>query len=295
MVSETTALRGYPDGQLDLQFSPAAWHADRERTLAHHIRYGAEVADRLHAFRDIRYGSGPLQTMDIFPGPVARAPICIALHGGFWRTSDKKAFLFLGERLAEQGVGYFVINFDMCPAVGIETIIRQVHEAVEWIQRHAGKYSCDPSRIYLFGHATGAHLAASLLTGTSVGLPQFDRGPLLGALLVSGLYDLRQIPRLKVNQTLKLTPETALLYSPLFKADAIRAPVIIAAAANETPEFIAQSKDMATATTRADVPTQFRLVPDCGHFDILDTLLSSEGGLFSDFMRLMADEREVRN
>jgi arylformamidase len=288
MNSKMPALREYADDQLDLQFSPAAWHPDREKTLAHHIDHGAEVADRLHAVKDVRYGNGPLQTMDIFPGPVERSPVCIAFHGGFWRTSDKKAFAFLGERMAKHGVGYFVVNFDMCPAVDIGTIIHQVHEALAWIQLHAGEYACDPSRMYLFGHATGAHLAASLLAGTSIGLPQFDRRALLGALLISGLYDLRRVPQLKVNQTLKLTPGAALLYSPLFGVHAIRTPIIIGVAANETPEFIAQSKDMAEATVRAGVSTQFRLVPDCGHFDILDTLLSPGEGLFSDFMHLIA-------
>jgi len=280
-------MRKYAPARMAIEFSPAAWHSDREATLARHIAHGAEVAERLHPLKDVRYGPGPLQTMDIFPARTKDSPLCIALHGGLWNVSDKRAFLFLGERLAEVGMGYFVINFDMCPAIDIEGIIKQVRDATAWIHREADKYQCDPMQIYVFGHATGAHLGAALLTCDWEAYPGFKSSALRGSLLVSGLYDLRYFTELPINKTLRLTPESAARCSPLLEQIHVKSPIAISAAANETPEFIAQTQDMAVAAVRAGVPTNFRVLPDCGHFDILDTLLRPDSVLFSDFMSLV--------
>lgn len=280
-------MRQYTPEEMAVQFSPAAWHPDREATLAGHIAHGAEVAERLHPLKDVRYGPGPLQTMDIFPARKKGSPLCIALHGGLWRGSDKRAFLYFGERLAEAGIGYFVLNFDMCPAIDIEGIIQQVRDATAWIHHNAAEYQCDPAQMFVFGHATGAQLGAELLTCDWKAYPGFDPSALRGSLLVSGLYDLRYFTKLKLNETLKLTAESAARCSPLLKEILVKSPIAISVAANETPEFIEQTRDMAVATVKAGISTNFRIVPDVGHFDILDSMLTPDSVLYADFIQMV--------
>ncbi len=280
-------MRDYTPERLLIEFSPAAWHPGYEATLAGQAEHGAHVAKGLSPLIDVRYGPGPLQTMDIFPGPTPSAPACIVFHGGLWHRSDKRFFLFSAEPLVAAGMACFVVNFDHCPGIDLDGIVRQVRDAAAWVQREGHKYQCDPSRIYLFGHATGAHLAATLLTCDWNAWPDFDPGALSGSLLVSGLYDLRYFPQLPINEILKLTPEAAARCSPLLAALHVKAPMIIAAAAGETPEFIAQSRDMADAAAKAGAAVKLQIVDGVGHFDILDTLSDLESPLMRDFIALV--------
>ena len=64
----------------------------------------------------------------------------------------------------------------------------QVRRAIVWVRENAASFGGDPERLYLSGHSSGAHLAAAALT-------MLPRGTVQGALLVSGMYDLRG-PRL---------------------------------------------------------------------------------------------------
>jgi len=38
---------------------------------------------------DVRYGPGPLQTLDVFRATGARPPLHLYFHGGYWRAYDK--------------------------------------------------------------------------------------------------------------------------------------------------------------------------------------------------------------
>jgi arylformamidase len=74
----------------------AAWH-DRmynNRALVpdfadHFARWqqaSAQARKTLAVQRDLRYGEGPNETLDVFPAARPGAPVVVFIHGGYWRS-----------------------------------------------------------------------------------------------------------------------------------------------------------------------------------------------------------------
>lgn len=55
----------------------------------------------------------------------------------------------------------------------------------------------------LFGHSAGAHLIASILCGEQNSQKTYER--ISGLVLFSGLYDIRTVQNMFINEILKLT------------------------------------------------------------------------------------------
>jgi len=51
------------------------------------------------------------------------------IHGGYWRSLDKKDFSFLAPAWVDAGVSLAVVNYDLCPKVTMEEIVRQMLRA----------------------------------------------------------------------------------------------------------------------------------------------------------------------
>ena len=69
----------------------ARWAADSEAARA-----------RLDGHLNLRYGSGPRQTVDLFPAAQPRGAL-LFIHGGYWRALDKSDLRLL--RLMTKRVG----------------------------------------------------------------------------------------------------------------------------------------------------------------------------------------------
>src|SRR5436190_16266413 len=82
--------------------------------------------------REIRYGSGPKETLDLFvPAASARGTL-LFIHGGYWRALDKADHSFVAPPFVAAGIAVPVINYDLCPEVTIPTIVEQFRPAVTW-------------------------------------------------------------------------------------------------------------------------------------------------------------------
>src|ERR1700758_5669738 len=65
----------------------------------------SEVArSELDAKLDLRYGSGPKQTIDLFPAANPRAAL-LFIHGGYWRALDKRGPSFVPPPLLARHAG----------------------------------------------------------------------------------------------------------------------------------------------------------------------------------------------
>src|SRR5207244_8959458 len=88
------------------------------------------------------------------------------------------------------------------------TMADQVRRAVAWVYKNAASFGGDPSRLYLSGHSSGAHLGGVVVTTDwrrDFGLPA---DIIKGALLVSGMYDLKPVRLSKQSQDVKFDNET---------------------------------------------------------------------------------------
>ena len=240
---------------------------------------------------DLRYGEAPGETIDLFPARKGDGSCMLFIHGGYWRTLDKRDFSYLAPAWVGAGVSLAVVNYDLCPRVSVEEIVRQVLRASRWLWLHAEQYGMDEERLYVCGHSAGGHLTAMMMAAI---WPVFDRrlpkDLYKGGLAISGIYDLR--PLLQVDWLqgdLRLDEEAALRVSPIFMPAASRAPVMSCVGGDESSEFHRQNA-LLGASWRGAFAGDIAM-PGTHHFSVVDGLANPSSALFAGARRLMKLDR----
>ena len=260
----------------------ARWQEDSARERA-----------SMSAQLDLRYGEAPGETLDLFPARQGDGTCLMFIHGGYWRSLDKKDFSFLAPSWVGAGVSLAVVNYDLCPKVSMDEIVRQMLRASRWLWLHAEDYGMDQDRLYVTGHSAGGHLTAMLMTAL---WPTFDarlpRDLWKGGLAISGVYDLR--PLLQVDwlqPDLRLDEESALRLSPAFMPPATRAPLMTCAGGGESSEFLRQNALLGSGGRWRSVFAGDVAMPGRDHFTVVDGLADPASALFQGARRLMKLDR----
>jgi arylformamidase len=229
----------------------------------------------------------PGETLDIFPARKGDGSCLMFIHGGYWRAMDKKEYSFLAPSLVDGGVSLAVVNYDLCPQVSMEDIVRQMLRASRWMWLHAQEYGMDQDRLYVAGHSAGGHLTAMMMAALwPVFDPQLPKDLWKGGLAISGLYDLRPIMHVDFLQPdLRLDEERALRLSPAFLPAATRMPVMTSVGGDESGEFRRQNALLGERWRGAfagDIA-----MPRKHHFSVIDGLADQSSPLFAGVRRLM--------
>jgi arylformamidase len=264
---------------------------DNEKWVAQWLRDSAQARATMTCHLDQRYGAAPGETMDIFPARKGDGSCMMFIHGGYWRARDKQDFSFLAPAWVGAGVSLAIVNYDLCPAVSIEEIVRQMLRASRWLWLHAEDYGMDEDRLYVSGHSAGGHLTAMMMAALWPALDaRLPKDLFKGGLAISGIYDLR--PMLQVdwlNGDLRLDEAAALKASPAFLPPATRAPVMTCVGGDESSEFKRQNALLGERWKGAfagDLP-----MPGRHHFSVLDALSDPSTALFAGARRLMQLDR----
>ena len=234
-----------------------------------------------------RYGDMPGETLDLFRARGGDGRCMMFIHGGYWRSLDKKDFSFLAPAFVEAGATLVVVNYDLCPKVTIEEIVRQMLRASRWLWLHAAELGIDRNRLYVSGHSAGGHLTAMMMAAM---WPTFDarlpKDLWKGGLAISGVYDLRPLPHVDFLQPdLRLDEASALRLSPAFMPAATRMPVMTCVGGAESSEFLRQNALLGKSWPEAfagDIA-----MPGANHFTVMDGLADPASPLFQGAQRLM--------
>lgn len=225
---------------------------------------------------DLRYDEGQLGTLDVFPAATTGAPVHVFLHGGYWRGRDKSDYSYVADALVPLGITTVVMNYDLCPAVELPAIVRQVRQGFQWIHAHAGQWGGDPGAITASGHSAGAHLIAAALP--RAGEPPAAWAP-RAAVLVSGIYELEPVLSVSVNKEIRLRPEQVDALSPMRHPPTASVPLLVAAGGAEPTSWVKQSHDFAKACTAAGGSATYVELPGTHHYSVMQALESADGVL----------------
>jgi arylformamidase len=229
-----------PD-EVERGYSNRAAVPDHPRWLARYAEWSAAAVRDLRPKRDLRYGPGPNEKLDLFlPSGPAKATF-LFIHGGYWRALDKSDFSFVAAPFAARGIATAVINYDLCPAVTIATIVDQCRRAVAWTVGEGPRHGADATRIVVGGHSAGGHLTA-MLYATDWAAAGIARGPIAGGVSLSGVHDLAPLVLASFNVDLKLDAAEAARLSPARLAPRSAVPLLVAVGADETSEFLRQAQ-----------------------------------------------------
>ena len=215
--------------------------ADHPYWLAQYPELSAVTRARHRHLLDLRYGPGPLQTVDLFLPERMPGGTFVFIHGGYWRALDKADFHFVAGPLLEQGIAVAVANYDLCPAVSIAKIVDQCRQLMVWIARQGPRHGVPADNVVVGGHSAGGHLAAMMLATDweALGL---TRDPFVGGVTLSGVHDLKPLVLSSMNSDLRLTNAEAARISPVNHVSLSPAPMLVAVGGAETSEFIRQAQ-----------------------------------------------------
>jgi arylformamidase len=272
---------------LSREYNNRALVPDHPQYFARWQESSARARSTMASHLDLRYGDMPGETIDLFPARKGDGSCMMFIHGGYWRSLDKRDFSFLAPPWVDAGVSLAVVNYDLCPKVTIDEIVRQMLRASRWLWLHAEDYGMDQDRLYVSGHSAGGHLAAMMMAAV---FPVFDarlpKDLWKGGLAISGVYDMRPLVHVDFLQAdLRLDEESAARVSPALIPPATRAPVMTCVGGDESSEFRRQNALLGErwkAPFAGDIP-----MPGRHHFSVVDGLADQSSALFAGARRLM--------
>lgn len=278
-------------GFYNREYNARAMVPDHARYFERWSQLSARARGTMTCYLDREYGPAPGERLDFFPARKGDGSVLMFIHGGYWRSLDKADFSWLAPAFIDAGVSLAVVNYDLCPKVTVEEIVRQMLRASSWLYLHAEEYGADCDRLHVAGHSAGGHLTAMMMCALWPVLDaRLPRDLFKGGLAISGLYDLRPLVMADfLNVDLRLDEAAALKVSPAFMPPATRAPIVTCVGGAESSEFKRQNAFLAErwrSAVAADVA-----MPGHNHFSVMDELGNHSSALFAGARRMMKLDR----
>jgi len=272
---------------LDAQYNNRARIPEHPQIFDRWARDSAQARAQWRCRLDLPYGEGAGATLDVFPGERPGAPVLLFIHGGWWRSLDKRDHSFVAPAFVQAGATVVIPNYALCPAVGIDHIALQIAQALAWTWRHAADWGADRDRLVIAGHSAGGHLAALLLGCDAVVLgAELPPPRARQALAISGVFDLEPVRHTPFLQSdLQLTEVLARRLSPVhFPRPAGR--LWAAVGADESAEFLRQNGLLRRAWGARTVPV-CESIAGCHHLSVVDDLAHPQGRLHGLALQLL--------
>jgi arylformamidase len=293
-VAETVRPRGplvwldMDQKALDDAYDQAVYAPNSEQVAKRRTVNSAEVRARLKPQR-LAYGATPHEMLDLYVTDRPDAPVMVFIHGGAWRAGSAKDNAEAADLFVNAGAHYAVLDFiNVIEAGGsLFPMVEQVRRGIAWLYKNAKSFGGDPGRLYVSGRSSGSHLGGVVLITDwqkDFGLP---RDVVKGALLSSGMYDLKPVRLSKRGAYVKFTDAMEQELSTQRHLDRIGCPVVLAHGTYETPEFQRQTREFAAALKAAGKDVRLIVGEGYNHFEIPETMANPYGLLGRAMLQLM--------
>ena len=242
------------------------------------------------------YGEGARERMDILLPPNLRqgAPIHMFVHGGYWRSGEKEAYTCVAAPVLAVGGIAAIVEYDLMPGTRLGTLVGQVRRAAGWLAAQAPGLGADPTRLTVSGHSAGAHLA-SYLAATGRGDLAPPKTPIAGLLLLSGIYDLTEIPESFLKHEARMTQLEAATWSPITALQEVGPRRIIALGGDETGPFHDQASRLHRVYQGLGVTSRLMVRPKLNHMNVVLDLANPDQLLGQELASLVQSGRSKPN
>jgi len=233
------------------------------------VEFGAANAPNVFAgvqrHRDLSYGEGPRQRLDVYaPRKASNRPVVIFWYGGSWVKGSKAQYRFVGTTLAEHGIVAVLPDYRLYPQVSFPAFDVDGARAVAWVEQHVREYGGDPGNIVLMGHSAGGHTAAFLALNHAF-LRQYGADPacISGLVGLSGTYVL--VPDTEELRATFPAPYTEADWQPIRFVDSSAPPTLLLHGLADKEVAPREAEQLRDALASAHVPVELHLYPHRGH------------------------------
>lgn len=238
----------------------------------------------------LRYGDHPRETMDVYGYGAVRddAPVLVFFHGGYWVHGDKEMVGFVARPFTESGIAVAVAKYPLAPEVTLGEMVASARRCVAHVLAMATRKK---SRgVFVSGHSAGAHLAIMALCD---GSSSWTAGSAIrGALLFSGVYDVRPLLNTSVAKDAAITAEHATANSPVTLVHRLpkKLMVQVIVAEHDPPQFHLQARDFHSALRLCGVKSEISVFAGEDHFTFFDKLVDKSDQITSHLINAMLAE-----
>ena len=272
----TFVYASYSQAELDAQYDQATLVPDAERYVARWVER-SEGVRAAHPPVRLRHGAGEREAVDLFLPPGADgAPVHVHLHGGAWRSMSRGAVSLLAEPLLARGIAFAAPGFPLAPDASLDAMVAGVLAGFDRLAAEGAGLGLDGGAVSLSGFSSGAHLAAMLIV-------ERPEAGLLGATLVSGLYDLEPVRLSARNAYLRLDEGSAARASPIAR-DWPAVPLALFTGEGELAEFRRQTAALACSLASRGHTVEAREIAGANHFDMFDALCDPAGPVLASVL-----------
>ena len=221
--------------------------------------------------RAVSFGSHPLQTLDLYPGPEG-GPVLLFVHGGGWSRGERSMVNDLPAYATRHGLTLASTSYRLVPEVSAREEAEDVAAAVARLKQDL------PGRpLFLLGHSAGAHLAA--LVGVDpvyLGAHGLAPADIAGIILLDGAgYDATGdrgpgiVGRALGRRYEQAFGADAAALSPTLRVESGRAyPPYLIFHIGRRQDSAAHSRALAAALIRAGGRAEVAVAPDDSHREI---------------------------
>jgi arylformamidase len=236
----------------------------------------------------VAYGPTDIEKVDIYRTRRPNAPTMVFIHGGAWRGGRSANFALYAEVFVKAGANFIAVDFNNVIETGgdLFPMVDQCRRAVAWVYRNAASFGANADETYLCSRSSGSHLASCVVI-TEWEKQQLPRDTLKGAVLGSGMYDLKPVRLSKRGNYVKFTDEMEEALSAQRHIDKIHTPLVLAHGTLETPEFQRQTRDFAAALIAAGKRAQLIVGKGYNHYEMSETFANPYGILGRAALEMM--------
>lgn len=214
---------------------------------------------------DLAYGPSARERLDLFWPEGAAKGLVFFIHGGYWVKLDRSCFSDLTQGPLARGWAVALPSYTLAPQARISEITRQIASALEF----AAKIVKGP--VCIAGHSAGGHLATRMICRDGP-LAPYIQARIQNVVSISGLHDLQNLRKTKLNQMLKLSTSEAKAESACECVPIPSSRITCWVGGAERPEFIRQSKSLHRIWHKAGANISLQIQADKHHFNVIDGL-----------------------
>jgi arylformamidase len=265
--------------ELDDAYDQSKYAPNLQQIVKRYESNSNAMRARLGEPKRFNYGPTAIERLEVYSTKRPNAPIHIHIHGGAWHQRPATDYAFPAEMLMNAGAHYIVPDFISVDETNgdLMPMVEHVRRAVAWTVRNSQNFGGDAERVYLSGFSSGAHLAGVVLLTEWRRDFDLPDNVIKGAVLSSGMYDLRPVRLSARSKYVRFTDEMEERLSTQRHLARINTPLVLAHGTYETPEFQRQTRDFAAALKAANKLAQYFVNANYNHFEMMETFANPYG------------------